>query len=100
LCRSAAGVYSEFGISRGTSLAARALTLPDAGRHNKRLTGFDSIEGPPTHADDEGWGAGWFKSKEGATRRQLREHGVDLDRVTLQLCVERRSVARVLPDFR
>jgi hypothetical protein len=77
------GDYLEFGVSRGTSMACVYQVLQAKGLGDVRLVGFDSFKGLPPEAADEGWEPGIYASTEAATRRYLRERGVDLDRVTL-----------------
>lgn len=77
------GSYLEFGVSRGTSLACAYDSLCAAGLNQTRLIGFDSFEGMPPEADEEGWSAGQFHSTINATRSYLKSRGVDLDRVEL-----------------
>ena len=48
-----------------------------------RLIGFDSFEGLPPEAADEGWSPGEFHSTFSATRRYLAGRRVNLDRVSL-----------------
>jgi O-methyltransferase len=77
------GDYLEFGVSRGTSMACVYHVLQAKGLGDVRLVGFDSFKGLPPEAADEGWEPGIYSSTAAATRRYLRERGVDLDRVTL-----------------
>jgi O-methyltransferase len=77
------GDYLEFGVSRGTSLACMYHSLADAGLDHVRLIGFDSFEGLPPEAAEEGWAPEQFASTMGATQRYLRSRGVELDRVSL-----------------
>jgi O-methyltransferase len=76
------GCYLEFGVSRGTSMAcvheafrARGISI--------RLIGFDSFEGLPAEAADQGWHPGQYSSSRAATRRYLRRRGVPRRRVDL-----------------
>ena len=77
------GDYLEFGVSRGTSLACMHRALDEAGLRQVRLFGFDSFQGLPPEAAQEGWPPGEFMSTLGATRRHLTQAGVDWARVTL-----------------
>jgi hypothetical protein len=77
------GDYLEFGVSRGTSLAAMHRALADEGWSQTRLFGFDSFEGMPPDADKEGWPPGGYASTLSATTRYLTRGGVDWKRVTL-----------------
>ena len=77
------GDYLEFGVSRGTSLAAAYRALQRAGASHVRLIGFDSFEGLPPEAADEDWEPGQFRSSLEATHRYLKRKGVDLGRVVL-----------------
>lgn len=77
------GAYVEFGVSRGTSLSCAYRVITDAGLTDMRLIGFDSFEGLPPSASEEGWHPGDFCSSISATRHYLAKHGVDLDRITL-----------------
>lgn len=77
------GDYLEFGVSRGTSMACMYNALRRAGLENVRLLGFDSFEGLPPEAQNEGWGPGQFASTQNATKSYLKRAGVDLSKVTL-----------------
>jgi O-methyltransferase len=77
------GDYLEFGVSRGTSLAWVARALSDRRLSHVRLIGFDSFEGLPPEAADEGWVPGDFKSSYEATKAYLDSMGLDMRRVTL-----------------
>lgn len=79
----AIGDYVEFGVSRGTSLACVHRALEQKNLSHVRLFGFDSFEGLPPEAANEGWKPGAFKSTLPATRRYLTRAGVDWNRVTL-----------------
>jgi O-methyltransferase len=76
------GDYLEFGVSRGTSMACvhRAIRKRDV---HMRLIGFDSFEGMPPEAAQQGWFPGQYSSTITATRRYLRRHGVPLRDVEL-----------------
>lgn len=77
------GDYLEFGVSRGTSMSLVFKALRDHGLKDVRLIGFDSFEGLPEQADQEGWRAGEYYSTQKATRQFLGSRGVDLERVAL-----------------
>ncbi|WP_267348284.1 class I SAM-dependent methyltransferase [Sphingomonas sp. GM_Shp_2] len=77
------GDYLEFGVSRGTSMAAVFHVLRRRGIDQNRLIGFDSFAGMPTGSEEEGWDAGAFASPLRLTRRHLRTKGVDLSAITL-----------------
>jgi O-methyltransferase len=78
----ALGGYLEFGVSRGTSMAAVSRVL-DEFDISVPLIGFDSFEGLPDGSQSEGWQPGDFRSTERATRRHLAAQGVDMERVRL-----------------
>jgi hypothetical protein len=96
------GDYLEFGVSRGTSTALVYRALKARRLDQVRIFGFDSFEGLPTEANEEGWRAGQFHSTIKATRSYLKSEKVDLDRVTLiqgwfketcnQLILEKHSI--------
>jgi hypothetical protein len=77
------GDYLEFGVSRGTSFAVMHDALAEKGLNSVRLFGFDSFEGLPPEAEKEGWKAGDFYSAISATRKYLRERGIDWTRSIL-----------------
>jgi O-methyltransferase len=77
------GDYLEFGVSRGTSTALVYRALKARGLDQVRIFGFDSFEGLPPEANEEGWHAGQFHSTINATRHYLKAEKVDLDRITL-----------------
>lgn len=77
------GDYYEFGVSRGTSLAAAFKATEDADAETMNLYGFDSFEGLPAEADGQGWSAGEFRSSLWNTRRYLKRHGVAFERTHL-----------------
>jgi hypothetical protein len=77
------GDYLEFGVSRGTSLAWVYRALLNKKLSHVRLIGFDSFQGLPPEAADEGWVPGDFKSSLEATRAYLDSMEVDMRRVTL-----------------
>jgi O-methyltransferase len=79
----ALGDYLEFGVSRGTSMACVHRVVTEFGLDRMRLIGFDSFQGMPPEAAEEGWAPGAYASTVGATRRYLQDNDVDLDRVTL-----------------
>lgn len=77
------GAYLEFGVSRGTSMAWMYHALTKAGLDDVKLVGFDSFEGLPVEAAEQGWDPGQYASTVRATRRYLRSRGVDLGQVEL-----------------
>ncbi len=77
------GDYVEFGVSRGTSLSCMYRVLAEQDLQQPRLIGFDSFEGMPSEAAQEGWAPGQYKSTLKETRGYLARRGVDLGRVTL-----------------
>jgi O-methyltransferase len=77
------GDYLEFGVSRGTSFAAMHDVLTEKGLSTVRLFGFDSFNGLPPEAAREGWKAGDFYSAISATRKYLKERGIDWTRSIL-----------------
>jgi len=77
------GDYLEFGVSRGTSLACMHGALRKAGLDHVRLIGFDSFEGLPAEARQEGWAPGDYASTERATKTYLKRAGVDLKNIFL-----------------
>jgi predicted O-methyltransferase YrrM len=70
------GDYLEFGVSRGTSYACMYHALRQSGLSDVRLIGFDSFEGFPKEAAEQGWEPGDAASTIGATTRYLSEKGV------------------------
>lgn len=77
------GNYLEFGVSRGTSMAIVYKALQDHDLKDARLIGFDSFEGLPEQANEEGWRAGQYNSTQKATRQYLASRAVDMERVAL-----------------
>jgi len=77
------GHYLEFGVSRGTSMAAMYRATAETGHGDIRLIGFDSFQGLPPEAEGQGWKPGEFRSPIASTRRYLRRQGVDFDRTRL-----------------
>ncbi|MPZ35350.1 MAG: hypothetical protein GEV13_30980 [Rhodospirillales bacterium] len=77
------GTYLEFGVSRGTSLAAMHHALEREGLTHVPLVGFDSFQGMPREAQQQGWLPGQYHSTISATRKYLQTKGVNADRVRL-----------------
>lgn len=77
------GDYLEFGVNRGTSLACVYRALSNKGLSHVRLIGFDSFEGLPPEAAEEGWVPGDFKSSYAATKAYLAKMGLDMGRIEL-----------------
>ncbi len=77
------GQYLEFGVSRGTSMSCMYHALRKAGLSGVMLIGFDSFEGMPAEAADQGWTPGRFASTITATERYLSDAGVAMDDVRL-----------------
>ncbi|WP_298090680.1 class I SAM-dependent methyltransferase [uncultured Sphingomonas sp.] len=75
------GDYLEFGVSRGTSMAAAYHVLHRRGIRQIRMIGFDCFADTPGDAD--GWEAGAFASPLRLTLRHLRSKGVDLAAIML-----------------
>src|SRR5690606_25494453 len=65
------GDYLEFGVSRGTSMAAVFKLTDNLGLKRMRLIGFDSFQGLPMESAEEGWAPGQFHSTLSATQRYL-----------------------------
>jgi hypothetical protein len=92
------GDYLEFGVNRGTSLAWVYRALLNKGLSHVRLIGFDSFQGLPPEAADEGWVPGDFKSSQEATRAYLASMEVAMRSVTLvegwfsQTCTEETKI--------
>jgi O-methyltransferase len=85
--RTGPGVYLEFGVFAGDSMAVMARVSAEHGWPDLPLVGFDSFEGlPATVGDsphDEAWYAHQFSCPESLALENLRDQGVDLDRVEL-----------------
>lgn len=77
------GAYLEFGVSRGHSFAVVHDVTTEKNLRHMRLLGFDSFEGLPPEATDEGWKPGDFYSTLSATRKFLTNRGVDWTRSAL-----------------
>lgn len=77
------GSYLEFGVSRGTSMACMYHALRKAGLSGVILFGFDSFEGMPAEAAEQGWAPGRFASTMAVTERYLSDRGVDMGGVRL-----------------
>ncbi|MEM7121257.1 MAG: TylF/MycF/NovP-related O-methyltransferase [Pseudomonadota bacterium] len=77
------GSYLEFGVSRGTSMSCMHHALRKAGLSDITLFGFDSFEGMPAEAAEQGWDPGRFASAMSMTERYLGDHGVDVNDVRL-----------------
>ena len=77
------GDYLEFGVSRGHSFAAIHDITNDRNLKRVRLIGFDSFEGLPPEAAQEGWKPGEFYSALSATRKFLTSRGIDWGRCFL-----------------
>ena len=77
------GDYLEFGVSRGTSLAAVFHLTEGLGLKKMRLIGFDSFKGLPIESAAEGWTPGQFHSTLSATQRYLAKRNIKWNRVTL-----------------
>lgn len=78
------GDYLEFGVYTGTSMACMHDVLVELGLDEVRLFGFDSFQGLPPEARDDGkWVPGYFKSDLELTRANLARRGVEMSRVNL-----------------
>ena len=77
------GAYLEFGVSRGTSTACAVRALGAEGMGAMPIIGFDSFEGMPPEAAEQGWQPGQYRSSLLATRRYLAAQGVPRRRVRL-----------------
>ena len=77
------GDYLEFGVSRGTSYACAYHAFKGCGLPEMRLIGFDSFEGFPKEAIDQGWYPGSGASALSTTMRYLRKEGVPEERIKL-----------------
>lgn len=92
------GDYLEFGVNRGTSMACVYRALLGKGLSHVRLIGFDSFQGLPPEAAEDGWVPGDFKSSLQATRAYLSSMDVDMQRITLvegwfsQTCTEETKI--------
>lgn len=80
---SSLGDYLEFGVARGSSMACVHDVVRAMRVGRSRLIGFDSFQGLPAEADDEGWSRGEYRSSLFATRRYLAARHVDMERVSL-----------------
>jgi hypothetical protein len=77
------GDYLEFGVSRGTSYACAYHALQKAGVGHARLIGFDSFEGFPPEALEQGWYPGSAASTVTTTRSLLLKNGVPAEKINL-----------------
>ena len=80
------GVYLEFGVYYGSSVACMHDALERLGLRQVRIFGFDSFEGLPDSADKEPaspWLPGQYRSSIELIRKFLRKRGVPPERVTL-----------------
>lgn len=78
------GDYLEFGVYQGNSLIHAHHVLRDEGLGHIRLFGFDSFQGLPETAEEEGvWSNGQYRADLEFTRDRLEQNGVDLDRTVL-----------------
>lgn len=76
----AIGDYLEFGVCHGTSLKCMHQVLEELKLPNVRIFGFDSFEGLPDTAQEEGlenWEPGSFASPIGKTKLYLTKNGID-----------------------
>lgn len=80
---SALGDYLEFGVARGSSMACVHAVMRAVRVGRSRLIGFDSFQGLPPEAEDEGLRRGEFRSSLAATRRHLVARHVNMERVRL-----------------
>ncbi|MEZ5333541.1 MAG: TylF/MycF/NovP-related O-methyltransferase [Thermoanaerobaculia bacterium] len=78
------GDYLEFGVYQGNSLIHVHDILREEGLGHIRLFGFDSFQGLPETAEQEGvWSNGQYRVDLEFTRDRLQEKGVDLERTVL-----------------
>lgn len=80
------GDYLEFGVFHGTTLSCMHEARKSLGIHGMRLFGFDSFEGLPDSAAEEGdglWAPGQFRASMPRTRDNLVRWGVPPEDVTL-----------------
>lgn len=77
------GDYLEFGTFNGTSLACMYRTVQDADLPNVRLFGFDSFEGLPESAANDGWVPGRYQIDYPYVVKWLSRQGIDWQRVFL-----------------
>jgi len=78
------GDYLEFGVYQGNSLIHVHDILREEGLDDVRLFGFDSFQGLPDTAEEEGvWSNGQYRVDLDFTRERLEESGVDLERTIL-----------------
>ncbi len=80
------GVYLEFGVYIGTSLACMYKAASNTGASKLRMIGFDSFEGMPEGVEQEDgsrWHKGELYSDVALTQRNLTRLGVPLERVEL-----------------
>lgn len=78
------GDYLEFGVYQGNSMIQMHRALAAEGLEQVRLFGFDSFEGLPPSADEEGvWSAGQYRADLDFTRERLTEAGIDWERTVL-----------------
>ncbi len=80
--RTDGGMYLEFGVYLGSSMAAAVRAFDRSSCENARFVGFDSFAGLPPGSEAEGWATGAFATSREVTEWHLRKHGV-LDRVEL-----------------
>jgi hypothetical protein len=79
------GDYLEFGVSHGTSMLCMYQVLTELNLDTVRLFGFDSFEGLPKEADDEGqWKKGDFAANVDDVKKYLSKNGIDWNRVVLE----------------
>lgn len=82
----APGVYLEFGVYIGTSLACMYKAASNTGASKLRMIGFDSFEGMPEGVEQEDgsrWHKGELYSDVALTQRNLTRLGVPLERIEL-----------------
>lgn len=80
------GHYVEFGVYNGLSLAMAYAAFAILNRTDVHLFGFDSFQGLPAHAAQEGagmWQAGQCACDLETTQRLLQVRHIDMSRVSL-----------------
>jgi O-methyltransferase len=77
------GDYLEFGVYSGSSMVCMHNALSKLNMNDVRLIGFDSFQGLPKEAKNEGWSEWDYCMSRTNTKKYLKENHVDLDKTTL-----------------